>query len=276
MSQHRRPRLHLHLESGSARTNSRSFPMSGADWTQVSSDGAASPGTPNVGSQDSQHDIYTLAAALTCVRNNANCTKARSQVVAAIGTEGNNRWLAISRNLGGYIIAADLLGLRDDGNPGSDGSRVEAWIRSFLTRQLPDNNTGINRHIGPFHSGSNAAAQEGFIYAAIGAYINDTTVLNRAWDAFRTYACDPTAPDNENIDLGAGVAGGWAYNDSSPCAVNPLNSTKVVPGDDPVRERRTASTARSSTTSSVAAPISGNRPIPTTSTPAPRASFRRR
>ncbi|RPJ85477.1 MAG: hypothetical protein EHM13_00940 [Acidobacteria bacterium] len=206
------------------------LPMSGADWSQVSSDGAANPSTPNVGSQDSQHDIYTLAAALTCVRNNANCTKARSQVVAAIGTEGNNRWLAISRNLGGYIIAADLLGLRDDGNPDSDGSRVEAWIRSFLTRQLPDNNTGVNRHIGPFHSGSNAAAQEGFIYAAIGAYINDTSVLNRAWDAFRTYACDPTAPDNENIDLAAGVAGGWAYNDSSPCAVNPLNSTKVVPG----------------------------------------------
>ncbi|RPJ62939.1 MAG: hypothetical protein EHM24_25220 [Acidobacteria bacterium] len=205
-----------------------SRPTSGAAWNTVLSD-ANRTGTPNVGDQDSRHDIYTLASALVCVRTGQLCSKARASVVSAIGTEGNERWLAISRNMTAYIISADLLNLRADGSSGSEGTRVEQWIRSFLTRQLPDNNSGTPRAIAPFHSGSNAAAQEGLVHVAIGAYLRDKAVLDRGWDAFRTFAGDPGAPNRERIDLATGVDSGWAADSSAPRAINPAGTTKQVP-----------------------------------------------
>jgi hypothetical protein len=80
----------------------------------------------------------------------------------------------------------------------------------------------------PFGSGSNTSAQVGFTYAAVAAFLEDVDMLDRAWDAFRTYACDPTAPDVENIDLDKGIEYGWAHDDNHACAVNPLGTTKEV------------------------------------------------
>lgn len=208
-------------------------PTSGAPWTALLADASSNPGTADVSNQDSNHDVLTLAAALVCVRTNEFCAKARQGVVDAIGTEQGGRWLAVGRNMLAYVIAADLLGLRADGNAASDGSRVQAWIASFLTMKLAHNNSGEPWPLIPFESGSNASAQEGAVYAAIGAYLNDRTVLERGWDAFRTYACDPSAPDREKINLSAGIAAGWAHDDAKPCAINPLGTSKMVPAGLP-------------------------------------------
>jgi hypothetical protein len=59
------------------------------------------------------------------------------------------------------VIAADLLGLRADGEPGSAGSRVEEWIRGFLTKRLANNNTGEPITFRPFDSGSYPAFEAG-------------------------------------------------------------------------------------------------------------------
>jgi hypothetical protein len=211
------------------------LPTSGAAWTAVLND-ANRTGTANVADQNSDHDVYTLAAALVCARTGtaSYCDKAKNAVVSAIGTEQGGRWLAVGRNMTAYVIAADILGLRADGNSSSAGSRVNAWIQSFLTMKLSSNNdASLMVQLTPFESGSNASAQEGAVYTAVAAYLKDQTALTRAWDAFRTYACDPTAPNRENIDLGKGVEFGWAHNDSKPCAVNPLGTTKVVPAGLP-------------------------------------------
>lgn len=204
-------------------------PTSGAAWDALLRDAARDPGVARVSDQDSNHDIYTLAAALVCARTGQHCDKARRGVVSAIGTEQGGRWLAVGRNLTGYVIAADLLGLRADGNPSSEGTRVQNWIASFLTMKLAHNNSGEPHAFIPFESGSNASAQEGAAYAAVAAYVGNRTALDRAWDAFRTYACDPTAPNRERIDLSKGVEYGWAHNDAAPCAINPAGTTKRVP-----------------------------------------------
>lgn len=207
---------------------------SGAAWESVLRDARRDAGRADVSDQDSEHDVYTLAAALACVRiGEPYCEKARSQVVDAIGTEEGGRWLAVGRNLTSYVIAADLLGLRADDDPNSAGSRVEAWIRSFLTKRLAHNNTGEPIPLIPFASGSNASAQEGAAYAAVAAYAGDREALDRAWDAFRTYACDPTAPDREGIDLEKGIAHGWAHDEANACAINPKGTTKRVPDGRP-------------------------------------------
>jgi hypothetical protein len=207
-------------------------PTSGADWQRLLEDAARSPGAANIADQDSQHDTYTLAAALVCVRTGQYCAKARRGVLDAIGTEQGARWLAVGRNLGSYVIAADLLDLRAGNGTGRDGERVEAWLRGWLTKKLRDNNTTNMRPFGPFHAAANAAAQEGFAFAAVAAYLNDRRALDRAWNAYRRFVCDPGAPDHENINMGPSVRDDWT-DAGSPCSVNPRGSTKRVPSGRP-------------------------------------------
>jgi hypothetical protein len=213
----------------------RHLPTTGAAWDRLLADAEADPGTADVADQDSAHDVATLAAALVCARTNSPelCDKARAGVVSAIGTERGGRWLAVGRNLTAYVIAADVMGLRADGDPESAGTRVETWIRGFETERLADNNTGEPIPVIPFASGSNASAQEGAAYVAVAAYLGDRAALERAWDAFRTYLCDPSAPDRERIDLHRGVEAGWAYDDRHPCAVDPAGAAKRVPPGRP-------------------------------------------
>jgi hypothetical protein len=213
----------------------RHLPTTGATWERLLADAEADPGSADVADQDSGHDVATLAAALVCARTHSPklCDKARAGIVAARGTERGGRWLAVGRNLTAYVIAADVMGLRSDGDPESAGTRVETWIRSFETERLADNNTGEPTPFIPFASGSNASAQEGAAYAAVAAYLGDRAALERAWDAFRTYVCDPSAPDRERIDLHRGVEAGWAIDDRHPCAVNPAGAAKQIPPGRP-------------------------------------------
>jgi hypothetical protein len=209
----------------------RHLPTTGAAWERLLADAEADPGSADVADQDSGHDVATLAAALACARTHRSdlCDKARAGIVAAIGTERGGRWLAVGRNLTAYVIAADVMDLRADGDPGSDGTRVETWIRGFQTERLADNNTGEPTPFVPFASGSNASAQEGAAYAAVAAYLGDRAALQRAWNAFRAYTCDRVGPDAVHIDLHRGVQGGWADDDAHACAVNPPGATKQVP-----------------------------------------------
>jgi hypothetical protein len=208
-------------------------PTSGPAWNRLVSDAARDPGRADISDQGSNHDVYTLAAALVCARTGAYCAKARRGVLDAIGTEEGGRWLAVGRNLGAYVIAADLLDLRADGDPASAGTRVEQWMEGWLTRRLRNNNTPDLRPFGPFHAGANAAAQEGFAYAAGAAYLGDRQALERAWSGFRTFVCDPGTEDHEEIDLIGALRDGWAHDDLNPCAIGPRGAEKEVPSGSP-------------------------------------------
>jgi uncharacterized protein YjdB len=215
------------------------LPTSGEAWRALLRDAQRDPGAANIADQNSNHDVYTLAAALVCARTAQYCDKARRGVLDAIGTEHNNQpgtdepaaWLEVGRNLGAYVIAADILGLRADGNPSSAGSQVEDWIRGWLGKTMPANRDGqpMTFEVAAFNSGSNASAQQGFAFAAVAAFLGDRPAIEHAWNKFRRYACDPAAPDRNGIDLRQGVNHGWAHDDANPCAVNPLGSTKRVP-----------------------------------------------
>lgn len=203
-------------------------PTSGADWNALLNDAAASPGSADISNQDSSHDTRTLAAALVCVRTGQYCAKARAGVLDAIGTEDGARWLAVGRNLGAYVIAADLLDLRAGNATGRDGERVQAWMEGWMTKRLSENNTTAMRTFTPFPSAANAAAQEGFAFAAVAAYLGDRRALDRVWDAFRRFVCVPGAPDRENIDMVRSVRDNWT-DANNPCAVNPKGSVNRVP-----------------------------------------------
>jgi hypothetical protein len=215
------------------RTEILKIATKGSAWDMVLADAAADPGTADISHQDSNHDVYTLAAALVCARTRAYCDKALTAIMSARGTEVGARWLDVGRNLGAYVIAADLIGLHADADPDSPGSRFERWVESWLTKRLPDHVTGDLRTFQPFSSGSNDSAQEGLAYTAVAAYLGDNTALKRAWDAYRAFACDPTAPSSLSIDVSKTVEFGWAHDNASPCAINPKGSKKTVPAGLP-------------------------------------------
>jgi hypothetical protein len=204
-------------------------PTSGLAWERLLADAGRDHGRADIADQDSNHDVYTLAAAFVCVRDAQHCDKAREGVLDAIGTESGARWLAAGRNLGAYVIAADVLNMRADGVPGSDGTRVHEWIESWLDKELLENHSSERRAIQPFHAANNAAVQEGFAYAAVAAYLRHDAALDRAWNAFRTFVCDSGAPDAEQIALQPAVLDGWAHDVQRPCAVNPSGARKTVP-----------------------------------------------
>ena len=163
--------------------------MSGAAWDNVKA-AMSSTVKANVADQNSTHDIVVMGQALVAVRtgNAADRTKALASLASGIGTESGARWLAIGRNLGGYIIAADLLDVRS--GPTYD------WLASFATRKLSENNgsTLVTMRQSAWVSGSNASAQEGFVASALAVYLRDKSLLDWSWTAFRRYAGDRTSP----------------------------------------------------------------------------------
>jgi hypothetical protein len=201
------------------------LPMEGADWDRLLFDARVNPGPANIADQDSNHDTYTMASALLAARvgDESLLTEATARLSAAVGTEGNVRWLAVGRNLGAYIIAADLLRGAGVTLPAS----VTAWLAAWPAKTLPENNPP-NELVGwqPFYSGSNAGAQEGFAYTALAAYLGDRAMLERAWDTFRRFCGDPTAPDPLGINLKLGVSRGWAHDPENPTAIVPAGVTR--------------------------------------------------
>ncbi len=165
------------------------LPTSGAAWNAVLKVAKNSLGIPNLSDMNSSHDLKLVGCALAAVRLNdlALKTKAHKALDAAIGTEENIRWLELGRNLGGYVVAADVLDIRS--------GPVFEWLKSFMTKQHPHNNSGVPETIqeNAWSSGSNASTQMGWVHAALSVYLKDQAQLEWGWMAFRRYVGDRTS-----------------------------------------------------------------------------------
>ncbi len=143
-------------------------------------------------------------------------TKALTGLRAAIGTEAGGRWLAVGRNLGAYVIAADVLGVTPDTDIGK-------WLAQFLTRTLKHNNQDkqITFQQSAWSSGSNASAQEGFAFSALAAYLGRRDLLDWSWTAYRRYVGDRTSPHRVSSNSAA-----WQEIPTDPVGIQDLGSVK--------------------------------------------------
>jgi hypothetical protein len=174
---------------------------------------ASNPFEP-VCDQDSQHDTRTLAKALYGVAtDNANMQfGAISSIAAAVGTEEDHpscgssgstlpRWLSVGRNLGAYVIAADVLRSVDVVSASVDG-----WFADFLDGTITlqnNNNPGVQEPLSTsaWNTGANASAQQGFVRSALAAYLGNDTILANEFLRFRKYVGDRTSTwDLEQTD----------------------------------------------------------------------------
>jgi hypothetical protein len=112
------------------------LPTSGGAWTYLKGVADGPLGTADLTDQDDKHAVRTLAVALVGNRlgSDAYRSRAHAAIMSAVGTErvgADNSILALGRQLGAYVLAADLIGLS-----GPDDATFRSWLSAIRTREL--------------------------------------------------------------------------------------------------------------------------------------------
>jgi hypothetical protein len=169
------------------------LPTSGTAWTYLKGVADGALGVPNLTDQDNKHDVKTLAVALVANRLNSDAyrTKARLAILGAVGTEvvgADNSILALGRQLGAYVLAADLIGLS-----GPEDLAFRTWLTGIRTRELGGH--GRYRSLkgtcedSPHNWGTFACAS----LIAANRYLGDDAAVARSWAVFRGLTGDRSA-----------------------------------------------------------------------------------
>lgn len=165
------------------------LPTSGSSWealTAIVDEGLGDP--VDVSNQESQHAQRTFATALVAARTGGTPVQTvRDAIEAVIGTEFGddgghgdaNRVLAWGRNVGSYVLAADLIDLASV-DPALD-ERFRAWLRSMLTAtSVPGSADRYSLRGADATDPGNWGAWSGASHTAIAAYLRDAAELELA------------------------------------------------------------------------------------------------
>ena len=162
------------------------LPMTGSAWSAVKAAADGSLGTPRISDQNSGHDIRTLAVALVFARTGdvAYRKKAADAIMSAVGTEAGGRTLALGRNLGGYVIAADLINLKSYDT--AKESQFRSWLSSVRSASLDGDTLISTAELRPNNWGTHAGAAR----VAADIYLGDVGDLARAVQVFKGWLGD--------------------------------------------------------------------------------------
>jgi hypothetical protein len=194
-----------------------SRPATGPLWDEMQQTANATFPPAKIADQDSNHDMYTLAAALVYARSGAASYRAKTAdaIKRAIGTESNGYTLALGRNLAGYVVAADLIDLKSYNS--TTYGKFRSWLSAVRNKQL-HGLTLITTHE---RRSNNWGAMAGASRIAADLYLGDTTDLARAATVFRGYLGDRSA--YKGFEFGDMS---WQANPSAPVPINPAGATK--------------------------------------------------
>jgi hypothetical protein len=188
------------------------LPTSGTGWDNVTTWANKTASSPDLSDQDDPDNITVFAKALVYARTGD--TSKRNEVITALqqirGTESGARALAIGRELGAYILAADLIGYREP----SFVSWVSA-IRTHPTTSGPSNIIDCHDKR-PNNWGTHCGASR--IIADI--YLGDTVDLNKAVNTWKGWMGDRAAYSGFSYGSLS-----WQSNPSQPVGINPKGAT---------------------------------------------------
>ncbi len=202
------------------RTEIAALPTSGAAWDNLKAKADQSCGAVDLSNQDQSNNVCIMAKALVFARTGQSSyrtdTVAALQSIVNMGTY-NGRALALGRELGAYVISADLIDLRNY-NPSLD-SQFRAKIKSLLTTTT----SGGPSNIIDCHEDrpNNWGAHCGGARAAVDAYLGDQQDLARVAQVFKGWLGDRSSY--------AGFTYGdlsWQCDSSRPVGINPTGCTK--------------------------------------------------
>jgi hypothetical protein len=195
-----------------------SRPTSGAAWSNLKSKADQSAGTPDLSNQDQNNNVVVLAKALVFARTGEGSYRAevRQQLGQAINTELGGRTLALGRELAAYVIAADLIDLKNY-DPAFDNNQFRPWLQRALTENL-DGKTLVSTHEDrPNNWGTHAGGSR----AAVAMYLGDQAELDRVAKVFKGWLGDRNSYASfkyGNLD--------WQCDPSHPVGINPTGCTK--------------------------------------------------
>ena len=190
------------------------LPMTGESWDAVVEAAGGSALNPDVSDQEDTTPVRVLAKAFVYVRTGNS--RLRDEVIEAcrdaIGSEAGARTLALGRNLIGYVVAADLVGL-----PADLDNDFRVWLRDLRTRDFETRTLVSTHEDRPNNWGTHAGASR----LAIAVYLRDQGELDRAADVFHGWL--------GNRRIYAGFSYGdlsWQSDSNRPVGINPKGALK--------------------------------------------------
>ncbi|MGE0160386.1 MAG: fibronectin type III domain-containing protein [Gemmatimonadales bacterium] len=212
------------------------LPMSGTGWTNVLAAANSSCGVVDLTDQEQSTNVCVLAKALVFARTGTASYRtavvtAISQIVAS-GTY-TGRALSLGRELGAYVVAADLIDLKQF-DPTLDAS-FRAKLRTLRTAYT----TGAASSLIDCHEKrpNNWGAHCGATRAAIAVYLGDTADLARTAQVFKGFLGDRAS--YAGFDYGADLS--WQCDAARPVGINPpgcVRNGRVFDGIIPDDQRR--------------------------------------
>lgn len=183
------------------------LPTSGAAWTALKSWADKSVASPSVSDQDDPDNVITLAKALVYARTGTESY--RTQVIDAlkrVQSSSIDRALALGRELGAYVLAADYIGYRDPA--------FVSWVSRMRTVPTSGGPATLVKCMEqrPQNWGSWCTAS--VVIADL--YLRDDAGLQRAITVFRGFLGDRAAY--------AGFTYGnlaWQCDNAKPVGINP-------------------------------------------------------
>jgi hypothetical protein len=197
------------------------LPEHGAAWDQLRRFADEPAGKPDLSNQDSEADVHVLAAALVYARTGDEQlrSKAAAGVMAAIDTEQGGRTLALARGLVAYVVAADLIDLRDYDPGGAE--RFASWLAAVRNERLEpaSNPTLVATHeLRPNNWGTHAGASR----IAADIYLGDRRDLARAAAVFKGWLGDRAT--YHGFRYGSDLS--WQANPDTPVGVDPPGAVR--------------------------------------------------
>lgn len=203
-----------------SRAELAALPTSGTAWNNVKREADTSCGSVDLANQEQRTNVCILAKALVFARTGT--TSYRSAVVSAIrqivnASTYDGRALALGRELGAYVIAADLIDLRSHDPALDDDFRDE--LRELLTTRThsgPSNLVQCHERR-PNNWGTHCGASR----MAVAVYLGDDAELARAAQVFRGWLGDRSAYSGFSYgDLS------WQCDPNRPVGINPAGCTR--------------------------------------------------
>ena len=195
-----------------------SLPTSGPGWDALVSVADDDLGNADLTDQDDKHGVKTLAVALVYARTGDTSyrDKAHEAITSAIGTErvgADNSILALGRQLGSYVLAANLIGLS-----GPDDQRFRTWLSAIRTRELGGHGSWTQLIGTHKDSSNNWGAFAGASRIAADLYLGDLSDLAQASRVLRGFLGDRRAWSSFEP---VGESASWACHPDTYTPINP-------------------------------------------------------
>jgi hypothetical protein len=191
-------------------------PTSGAAWEAVVRAAGDRSGGVDLANQDSTHAARTMAAALVYARTGD--TASRDHVVGVLSqlpsaSLSGARVLSVSRQLAGYVAAADLVGHRD--------SAFTSWVAGMRTEDIGNHGRWTTITGTSEDSANNWGTWAMATRVTISAYLGDTADLQRAATVFRGFTGDRAAyagfRPTDGFDAAWACGGEWVPINPADC-----------------------------------------------------------